>query len=1047
MKISIPSFRGRAPRVSPAKLGEGYATVADSPRLLSGDLEAWQQRAQVGLLPKSGGINTIYRLASRTADPTPYWLHWTDAELADGQTNVDVALGPEPADTAVATYFTGTTLGPRYTSKFLATDPSQQGGSPPGGYPYASLPLGIAPPTGRPTVVQVLPVIPENSQTHFESGASEANFQVARTGGAYANLFVQTAADGAAPADALTPPRLFLQWQAGGGALATWTASYSFALATSFELDVNLDTAAPGSGGNQAHGDGSVILLSSPDAIGARIDVRFRGGNDVRYIDAASGADPVPVPGVTVDGNTPVRLRVVGTKRASVAGDPITRWTLNIEVYDYATDALLGSLMNQTATANGDLVLIGGSNGSQSNATALFFNELRLVTTLPPAGLAVPVFTNYVYTLVNSLGWESAPSPVSVLYSVDDGSTNVVTIPAQTATDIAEIRLYRLSTSPGNADYLLVTSILPTPPALTVATPVDFADSLLSDALPGDLLITTFFSEPPANLAGLVALSNGALAGFVRNQLCFSEPSYPYAWPVRYRLPTDYNIVAIAAINSAVVVLTESFVRLAVGTLPGSYALESLAYPQGCVSKRSVAYVSTAGVLYASPDGLYSITGSGPPRNTTEFLFSRREWQALNPASIIGAAHDDRYFGFYDATAIGGGRGGFILDFREGGFGLIDIPDHATAVYADPITDVLYFVADDGLLEGASAAGLLRFTAATYSGAPGSTINAVVERVGGSDGAVSASYATADGVAIGSEFGTTGSDYFDNAGTVNFADGETSKIIPIGTVIPSYDAEVAQGSPWAYWKFNEASGTTVLDSSGNARNLTVAAGTLERSQDTLNATASVSTRIGTGDRVERVSTGLVGHIDIAVEGWFQSTSAAGTAKTLFSVGGVTADASANTNWQFRPAIEANGSPSIFWEYNVGVNENIGFPEFQTTVADFISQNIPFYFVFGRRAALNQVYCRINDLPVVTKTYANPPTGGSTTVAGVGNQQSNDLPANGRFSHVAVYLTPVEPNRYARWRLNAERNLLLSLSNATGGAAIGSPSAANVVVQA
>lgn len=1045
MKISIPTFRGRAPRVSDRALSDGYGSIADSPRLLSGDLESWRERTQSALLPKGPSINTVYRLASRTGDQTPYWLHWTPAELAVGAANVDVALGPEPADTDVATYFTGTTLGPRYTTKFLATDVSQQGGSPPGGYPYASRSLGINPPTVAPTIVQTLPVLAENQVSYSEPGASTSNLQYIRTGGPYGGISVTTDTDPSAPASSLETPRIFVNWRNGGGALVLWNEAYDLANSNAITFSCNLDTNPPSGSGNSSEGDMSVVLFASDSGVGARVLLAYKSAGRARYLDTAGNNTPITFessPGVplNIDGNLPITVIVTGTKNTPATGSAVVTWTLTIELREYGTNTLLSTLTGMTATVAGDLIGIIGTSGAGGNNTIGYFNGLSLTTTLAPDAQPVPILTSYVYTLVSDLGWESAPSPVSDTVTVDNGITNTVTIPAQVEPNVVAVRIYRAAIGAADADFLFVAEVAPPYPAV-------YVDTTPSERL-GEALITELFDLPPFNLRGLLALPGGSLVGFAGNELCFSEPEYPYAWPRDYRLPTDYNIVALGAINSAVVVLTEAFVYIASGNAPGDYAMEKLEYPQGCVSKRSVAYASGAGVLYASPDGLYSVTGSGAPQNTTELLFSRREWQALNPSTIIGIAHDDRYFGFYDATPIGGIKGGFILDFRQpGGFGLIDIPDHATAVYADPITDVLYFVADDGLLEGASAAGLLRFTAATYSGAPGSTINAVVERVGGSDGAVSASYATADGVAIGSEFGTTGSDYFDNAGTVNFADGETSKIIPIGTVVPNYDAEVAQGSPWAYWKFNEASGTTVLDSSGNARNLTVAAGTLERSQDTLNATASVSTRIGTGDRVERVSTGLVGHIDIAVEGWFQSTSAAGTAKTLFSVGGVTADASANTNWQFRPAIEANGSPSIFWEYNVGVNENIGFPEFQTTVNDFLISGTPFYFVFGRRAALNQVYCRINDLPVVTKTYANPPTGGSTTVAGVGNQQSNDLPANGRFSHVAVYLTPVEPNRYARWRLNAERNLLLSLSNATGGAAIGSPAAANVVVQA
>lgn len=256
MKISLPTFRGRAPRVSPRALADGYAQVAESTRLLSGDLESWKERLIVGAMAKPLPINTIYRLASRTGDRTPFWLQWSQSELAIGETNVDVALGPEPGDLDVATYFTGTTLGPRYTTKYLATDDSQrQVGQPIGAYPYNSLPLGIAPPTAPATITQTLPTVSENSVSYYESGAATANWSTVRTGGAYANFYTVTAPNPEAPASGLTAPYYFLQWQNGGGALALWNEQYDLDAANAITFGVNVDTAPDGVGsGSSAEG-------------------------------------------------------------------------------------------------------------------------------------------------------------------------------------------------------------------------------------------------------------------------------------------------------------------------------------------------------------------------------------------------------------------------------------------------------------------------------------------------------------------------------------------------------------------------------------------------------------------------------------------------------------------------------------------------------------------------------------------------------------------------------------------------------------------------
>jgi hypothetical protein len=696
VKISIPTFRGRAPRVSDRALSDGYATIADSPRLLSGDLESWRERTQAALLPKGAAINSIYRLASRTGDQTPYWLHWTPAELAVGAANVDVALGPEPGDLDVATYFAGTSLGPRYTTKFLATDESQRGvGVPVGAYPYESRALRINPPTAVPTIVQTLPVEAANQVTYTASGASVAPFQYVRTGGPYGGISVSTDPDPSAPANQLEPPRIFVNWRNGGGALVLWNEAYDLANANAISFSINLDTNPPEGSGNSSEGDMSVVLFAADSGVGARIALNYKSAERARYIDTAgtnvaTNFQAVGGGNLVINGNLPIKVVVTGTKNAAPMGSAVVTWTLNIELREYGTNTLLSTMNGVTATAAGDLIGVIGTSGTSGNNTIGYFNDVSLTTTLAPDAQPVPTFTSYVYTLVNDLGWESAPSPVSAVVTVDNGITNTVTIPAQTEPDIAAIRLYRAGIGTAENDFLFVAEIAPPYPAT-------YADSTLSSAL-GEALVTEDFDAPPDNLRGLLALPGGSLVGFDGNQLCFSEPEYPYAWPQKYRLPTDYNVVAIAAINSAVVVLTEAFIYLASGNAPGDYAMEKLEYPQGCVSKRSVAYLSGAGVLYASPDGLYSVTGSGPPRNTTELLFARREWQALNPSSLIGVAHDDRYFGFYRRTD--GSRGGFILDFRQpGGFGLIDIPDHATAVYADPITDTLYFTEEGPTLD------------------------------------------------------------------------------------------------------------------------------------------------------------------------------------------------------------------------------------------------------------------------------------------------------------------------------------------------------------
>jgi hypothetical protein len=77
--------------------------------------------------------------------------------------------------------------------------------------------------------------------------------------------------------------------------------------------------------------------------------------------------------------------------------------------------------------------------------------------------------------------------------------------------------------------------------------------------------------------------------------------------------------------------------------------VSKLEKPQACVSKRSLAYLTDIGVVFASPDGLIAIAGNGKVANLTDSIFTRRQWQALRPETILGVAHDDVYY-FFSGT-------------------------------------------------------------------------------------------------------------------------------------------------------------------------------------------------------------------------------------------------------------------------------------------------------------------------------------------------------------------------------------------------------------
>lgn len=326
-------------------------------------------------------------------------------------------------------------------------------------------------------------------------------------------------------------------------------------------------------------------------------------------------------------------------------------------------------------------------------------------TSLDPvvaSGDELTTVTSYVYTYVNDIGQESAPSLPDSAYHhsftfvqfpiyapTAGGSYNSLVLPAVpagfSAYGIATARIYRAATGSTGTAFRFVAEVAVSPSGTTVYNDT-FVDSRL-----GEVLITSLWDLPPDDLQGVLALPNGVMAGFSGNILCLSAQNYPHAWPVSYQLTTDTDIVGIGNIDTTVVVFTKSFTYLAIGTDPAAYSMTKLETAHAGVARRSIVPVLHIGVVGATPDGLLAVTGNGQVQNLTEGIFTRRQWEALNPSSLTAVEHDNVYFFSYDTGAV---KGAFALDGSQTGFGLIPLSAHFSAAYANPVEDRLYFVLD-----------------------------------------------------------------------------------------------------------------------------------------------------------------------------------------------------------------------------------------------------------------------------------------------------------------------------------------------------------------
>lgn len=289
------------------------------------------------------------------------------------------------------------------------------------------------------------------------------------------------------------------------------------------------------------------------------------------------------------------------------------------------------------------------------------------------------ISTTYVYTYITAAGEEGAPSSPSTI--VTRGQNQKINISAMDIAiaghNITQKRIYRYAEGSGSGDYQYV--------GVVSEATTTFIDEIADSSL-GEVLSTVGYDTPPTDMHSITLLANGVAVGASGNEICPSEPYKIYAYPSAYRLIADYPIVGIGAIEESFVVLTTGNPYFIGGSHPDSYFQRKLALAQACVSKRSIVEMGF-GVIYASPDGLVMVDGGGGASIVTKALFTRDEWQALKPESILGSKVDGRYVGFYDTGVV---QGGFIFDPTEPSAALTFTDQFAEAAYSHLETDVLY---------------------------------------------------------------------------------------------------------------------------------------------------------------------------------------------------------------------------------------------------------------------------------------------------------------------------------------------------------------------
>lgn len=264
----------------------------------------------------------------------------------------------------------------------------------------------------------------------------------------------------------------------------------------------------------------------------------------------------------------------------------------------------------------------------------------------------------YVYTWVSAYGEEGPPSPPTLATGATSGTWNItLTAPGAgvtTGRNIDRVRIYRTITgTSGATTYYFVqeqpvgtTTYADTTPTTTVAS--------------NNILESTFYQPPPADLLGIIAMPNGIVAGFRRNEVWFCEPYLPHAWPSIYTLAVENEIVGLGVVGQSLIVCTTGSPYAISGVNPSSMSQSRLAFSEPCLSRGSI--ISTPiGVAYASPNGV-AVAVPGQVTVVTRNLINKDKWldatEFLFGPSLRATALNGGYYcwgsvlpGCFEATA------------------------------------------------------------------------------------------------------------------------------------------------------------------------------------------------------------------------------------------------------------------------------------------------------------------------------------------------------------------------------------------------------------
>jgi hypothetical protein len=679
--IKITNFLGTAPKVSPELLPNTAGQIANNCKLYSGDLIPYPQPVVVANASRTGTIKTLFALRDPVTDAKK-WLTWL--------TEVDIAVASKTDKDEQRFYYSGDGK-PKVSNYELATT----GAAP---YPVAAYDLGLPLPTTTLTT----------SAATFTTQTTASFFRDAGN----ITTITTSAAHGLKSGSLITVSAFtFLSGtynQAASTTITVTITAHGLSNGAVVSLDFLSGTATDGTYtvSNVAPNTFDVIASASATTSGD-VNLSLAGFNATNVECTVTGTTTFTYfsPGFQIGtSGTPI---VFTTGKVDLGGQTQARSYVFTWYTPWEEESIASDPSTDLFIKEGQIVTVSNLPTAKPTGNN-FVRGVRLYRTLAAASGTdyYLLKTLWFPTGLSSVQRTSNVSRVRLAFphnlGIDDrfkisGCTVAsFDITGGIVTDIVDDYTFEYAQVAGDVANTSVASgtlyhdISENPPTTAARywgdSTYDFTDDFDSRDL-FDILVTDDYDAPPEDLQGLTAIQNNILIGFVGNTLYFSEPGSPHAWPTKYAVNLEHNIVGIAAISGSTLVTTDSYPYVVSGSDPAngmSTARIDANFP--CLNKNSMVTMGY-GIVYSTHDGLAVFSPSSGAAIITRLLYNNDTWTtSLDPKTVIAEYYGDNYFASHST-------GAFIFeqDTKVGGF-FVDADYSFTASFYDSIDGIVYYV-------------------------------------------------------------------------------------------------------------------------------------------------------------------------------------------------------------------------------------------------------------------------------------------------------------------------------------------------------------------